>query len=172
MSCYLNWCLIDIPYWVKLVCNCIFNCSQKLFSVSMVCSIKRITLLVSTFCCCPASMMEVVWKFFGCCFCCSVDWLRDWFINDWFLLDESCFKLSLSSCRCLICLLNPSSLVLLVDELDRDGGSPLLFLMFSAFSCSIVVLCRVVIDIFVLLQFLSKLFFLNSFLISSLRSIL
>ena len=99
--------------------------------------------------------METVWKFFGCCFCCPIDWLCDWFIRDWFLLDESCFKLSNSSCRCLICLLNPSSLLWFVDELDRDGGFPLLFLMFSAFSCSIVVLCWVVVDIFVLLDFLS-----------------
>ena len=121
----------------------------------MDCSIKLITLIISTFCCWPPSMMEAVWKFFGCCFCCSVNWLRDWFISDWFLLDESCFKLSNSSCRCLICLLNPSSLLWFVDELDRDGGFPLLFLMFSAFSCSIVVLCWVVVDIFVLLDFLS-----------------
>ena len=111
--------------------------------------------MISTYCCWPPSMMETVWKFFGCWFYCSVDWLRDSFINDWFLLDASCFKLSISSCKCLICLLNPSSLVWFVDELDRDGGFPLLFLMFSAFSCSIVVLCWVVVDIFVLLDFLS-----------------
>ena len=108
--------------------------------------------MISTFCCWPPSIMETVWKFFGCWFYCSVDWLRDWFINDWFLLDESCFKLSISSCKCLICLLNPSSLVWFVDELDRDGGFPLLFLMFSVFSCSIVVLYWVV---FVLPDFLS-----------------
>ena len=135
--------------------SCIFNCSPKFFSVFMVCSIKLITLMISTYCCWPPSMMETVWKFFGCWFYCSVDWLRDSFINDWFLLDASCFKLSISSCKCLICLLNPSSLVWFVDELDRDGGFPLLFLMFSAFSCSIVVLCWVVVDIFVLLDFLS-----------------
>ena len=111
--------------------------------------------MISTFCCWPPSIMETVWKFFDCCFCCSVDWLRHWFVRDWFLHDESCFKLSNSSCRCLICLLNPSSLLWFVDELDRDGGFPLLFLMFSAFSCSIVVLCWVVVDIFVLLDFLS-----------------
>ena len=106
--------------------------------------------MISTFCCWPPSMMEAVWKIFGCSFFCSADWLRDWF-----LLDESCFKLSISSCRCLICLLNPSSLVWFVDELDRDGAFPLSSLMFSAFSCSIVVLCWVVVDIFVLLDFLS-----------------
>ena len=100
-------------------------------------------------------MMEAVWKFFGCCFCGSVNWLPDCFTNDCFLLDEFCFKLSISSCRCLICLFNPSSLVWFVDELDRDGGFPLLFLMFSAFSYSIVVLRWVVVDIFVLLDFLS-----------------
>ena len=100
--------------------------------------------------------MEAVWKFFGCCFCGSVDWLCDWFTNDWFLLDESCFKLSISSCRCLICLFNPFSFVWFVDDLDRDGGFPLLLLMFSAFSCSIVVLCWVVVDIFVLLDFLCQ----------------
>ena len=110
--------------------------------------------MISTFCCWPPSMMEAVWKFFGY-FCGSVDWLRDWFTNDWFLLDESCCKLSISSCKCLICLFNPSSLVWLVDELDRDDGFSLLFLMFRAFSCSIVVLCSVVVDIFVLLDFLS-----------------
>ena len=109
--------------------------------------------MISTFCCWPPSMMVAVWKSFAGCFCCSADWLRDWFINDWFLLDESCFKLSISSCRCLICLLNPSSLVWFVDELDRDGAFPLSSLMFSAFSCSIVVLCWVVVDIFVLLDF-------------------
>ena len=135
--------------------SCIFNCSPKLVSVCMVCSIKLITLMISTFCCWPPSMMVAVWKSFAGCFCCSADWLRDWFINDWFLLDESCFKLSISSCRCLICLLNPSSLVWFVDELDRDGAFPLSSLMFSAFSCSIVVLCWVVVDIFVLLDFLS-----------------
>ena len=108
--------------------------------------------MISTYCCWPPSMMETVWKFFGCWFYCSVDWLRDSFINDWFLLDASCFKLSISSCKCLICLLNPSSLVWFVDELDRDGGFPLLFLMFSVFSCSIVVLYWVV---FVLPDFLS-----------------
>ena len=112
--------------------------------------------MISTFCCWPPSMMVAVWKSFAGCFCCSADWLRDWFINDWFLLDESCFKLSISSCRCLICLLNPSSLVWFVDELDRDGAFPLSSLMFSAFSCSIVVLCWVVVDIFVLLDFVYK----------------
>ena len=115
--------------------------------------------MISTFCCWPPSMMEAVWKFFGCCFCCSVDWLRDWFISDWFLLDESYFKLSNSSCRCLICLLTPSSLIWFVHELDCDGGFPLLFLMFSVFSCSIVGLCWVVVDIFVLILFLSILRF-------------
>ena len=108
--------------------------------------------MIATFCCWPLSMMEAVWKFFGC-FCCSVDWICDWFSNNWFLLDESCFKLSISSCCCQVCLLNPSSLVWFIDELDRDGGFPFLFLMFSAFSCSIVVLCLVVVDIFVLLDF-------------------
>ena len=125
--------------------SCIFNCSPKLFSVSMVCSIKLMTLMISTFCCWPPSFLAVAF----------VVWLCDWFISDWFLLDESCFKLSNSSWRCLICLLNPSSLLWFVNELDRDGGFPLLFLMFSAFSCSIVVLCWVVVDIFVLLDFLS-----------------
>ena len=120
----------------------------------MVCSIKLITLMISMFCCWPPSMMEDAWKFLGCCFCGSVDWLPDWFTNDWFLLHESCFKVSISSCRCLICLFSPSSLVWFVDELDCDGGFPLLFLMFSAFSCSVVVLCWVVVDIFVLLDFL------------------
>ena len=95
-------------------------------------------------CCWPPSMMETVWKFFGCCFCFLVDWLREWFTNNFFLLDESCFKLSISF-WCLICLLNPSSLVWILDELDRDGGFPLLLLMVSAFSCSIVVLCWVVV---------------------------
>ena len=52
------------------------------------------------------------------------------------------------------------SLVWFVDELDRDGGFPLLFLMFSAFSCSIVVLCWIVV-IFVLLDFLSMLVLLR-----------
>ena len=111
--------------------------------------------MISTFCCWPPSMMEAVWKFFGSCFCCLVDWLHDWFTNDWFLLDESCFELSISSCRCLICLLDSSSLAWFVDKLDRDGSFPLLFLMFSAFSCPIVVLCWVVVDFFVLLNFLS-----------------
>ena len=52
----------------------------------------------------------------------------------------------------MICLLNPSSFIWFVDELDRDGGFPLLILMFSVFSCSIVVLYWVV---FVLPDFLS-----------------
>ena len=72
------------------------------------------------------------------------------------LSDESCFKLSISTYRCLICLFNPPSLPLVwfVKELGRDGGGfPLLFLMFSAFNCSNVVLCWVFVDNFVLLDF-------------------
>ena len=65
--------------------------------------------------------------------------------------------LPISSCRCFICLLNPSSSVQFVDELDRDDDFPL-FLMFSAFSCSIVVSRWVdVVDIFVMPEFLSML---------------
>ena len=52
-------------------------------------------------------------------------------------------------------------LVWFIDELDRDGGFPLLLLTLSAFSCSIVVLCWVVVDIFVLLDFLSILVLLR-----------
>ena len=112
-------------------------------------------------CCLPPSMIEAVWKFFGCYFCCSVDSFCDWFVNDWLFLDESCFKLSISSCRCLICLLNPYSFVWFVKESDSHGGFLLLFLMFSAFSCLIVVLCWVVVDILVLLDFLSMLVLLR-----------
>ena len=83
--------------------------------------------MISKFCCWLPSV-EAVWKFFGCCFCGPVDWLPDWFTNDWFLLDESCFKLSISSCRCLICLFNPSSLVWFIDELDRGVGFLNLFM--------------------------------------------
>ena len=64
--------------------------------------------------------------------------------------------LPISSCRCFICLLNPSFSVQFVEELDRDDDFPL-FLMFSAFSCSIVVSRWVdVVDIF-MLEFLSML---------------
>ena len=91
-------------------------------------------------------------EFFGCCFCCSFVWFGDWFSNCWFFLDKSCFKFSISSCRCLICLFDPSSWVWFVDELDHDSGFPLLFLIFNAFSSFIVVLCRVVVDIFILLH--------------------
>ena len=111
--------------------------------------------MISIFCYWPPYMMEALWKFFGYCFCCLVDWLRDCSTNDWFLLDESCFKLLVSSCRYLICLLNPSFLVWFVQGLDRDGGFPLLLLIFSACSCSIVGLCWVAVDILVLLDFLS-----------------
>ena len=132
-----------------------------IFTVCMVCSIKLITLMTPIFCCLPPSMIEAVWKFFGCYFCCSVDWFCDWFVNDWLFLDESCFKLSISSCRCLICLLNPYSFVWFVKESDGHGGFLLLFLMVSAFSCLIIVLCWVVVDIRVLLDFLSMLVLLR-----------
>lgn len=56
----------------------------------------------------------------------------------------------ISVCKCLICLVNPSSLVLFVDKLDHDGGGfPMLFLMFSDFSCLNVLLWWVVVDVFV-----------------------
>ena len=45
--------------------------------------------------------------------------------------------------------------VWLVEKLDNDGGFPLLVLMFSVSSCSIVALCWVVVNILVLLDFLS-----------------
>ena len=142
MSCYLN-------QWHSLLGQIVVQLYLQLFSkaVCMVCSIKLITLMISTFCCWPPSMMETVWNFFGCWFYCSVDWLRDWFINDWFLLDESCFKLSISYCKCLICLWNPSSLVWFVDKFDREVFP-------CCFWCSVSLVVRLLFYIGLLLIFL------------------
>ena len=49
-------------------------------------------------------------------FCCWPP--GDWFSSNWFLFDESYFKLSISSCKCLICLFNSSSLAWFVNEMD------------------------------------------------------
>lgn len=115
---------------------------QSFFSVRMICSIKLITLVISIFYSCPQSLMEAILKFFVCCLLFLLfNWFGDWLANNWLFLDESCFNLYISCCRCLICLINYSSLVWFVNELDHDGSFPMSFLMFSTFSCLIVIVC-------------------------------
>ena len=103
---------------------------QSFSSVCVICSIKLITLVISIFYSCLQSVMEAISKFFVCCLLFLLfNWFGDWLANNWLFLDESCFNLYISCCRYLICLINSSSLVLFVNELDH--GSSFLHLRFN-----------------------------------------
>ena len=117
--------------------------------------------MIYIFCRWNPSVMEAVRASLGCCFNYPIDWIA----NDWFFRDESYFKLSISTFRCLISLFSLSSSVWFIDELHLDGSFPWLFLMLNEISCSIVALCWVVVDIIVFLDFFSWSVFLVYILI-------
>ena len=146
---YIN----DFSYFIKLVSSCTFSGSPKFISVWIVCSLKRIAIMIFAFGFWPQSLMEMVWKLFGYSICVSVNSFGIWLISDWSFLSEACFKRSIFSWRCLICFFNSSSSVLLMDELDRDGGFSLWFFMLNAFSCLTFVFGYILVDIFVLFNF-------------------
>ena len=122
---------------------------------------KHLPLMIYIFCRWNPSVMEAVRASLGCCFNYPIDWIA----NDWFFHDESYFKLSISTFRCLISLFSLSSSVWFIDELHLDGSFPWLFLMLNDISCSIVALCWVVVDIIVFLDFFSWSVFLVYILI-------
>ena len=79
-----------------MVSSCIFNCSSKLFTVYMVWvwSMKRITLVISIFCCGSPFMLETVCNYLTVVFMFQFIGLVLGFQAVFFFV-KSCFKLFL-----------------------------------------------------------------------------
>ena len=59
----------NLPYWIRLVSSCIFNCSPKFLIVFMVCSMQLIMLFFSIL---SPLLLEANFAFFECvCYCFS-----------------------------------------------------------------------------------------------------